>query len=39
MGLVFESAHVVPPLTTDGAIDWPQVTALRIVFIGDYHDD
>ena len=39
MRLVFESAHVVPPLTPDGAIDWPQVTALRIVFIGDYHDD
>lgn len=39
MRLVFESAHMATPLTTDGAIDWPQVTAVRIVFIGDYHDD
>jgi len=39
MRLVFESADVATPVTTDGAIDWQQVSALRIVFIGDYHDD
>lgn len=36
--LVFVSAHVPTPLTTDGATDWQQVTAVSIVFIGDYHD-
>jgi toxin HigB-1 len=36
--LVFESANVPTPLTTDGVTDWQQVTSVRIVFIGDYHD-
>jgi proteic killer suppression protein len=36
--LVFESALVPTPLTTDGNTDWQQVTIVRIVFIGDYHD-
>lgn len=35
--LVFEPAQLPAPLH-DGAIDWSQVTAVRIVFIGDYHD-
>lgn len=25
-------------LTDDGACDWPAVEAIRVVFIGDYHD-
>lgn len=26
------------PKTPGGTIDWGQVTAIRIIFIGDYHD-
>ncbi len=36
--LVFESANDPVPTTTDGAIDWAEVTMIRIVYIGDYHD-
>ena len=36
--LVFEPAHAPPPSRDDGSIDWGAVTAVRIVFIGDYHD-
>jgi proteic killer suppression protein len=36
--LVFEPADSTPPQTDDGSIDWPRVTRIRIVFIGDYHD-
>lgn len=36
--LVFEPAHDPPPQSADGAIAWDQVTAVRIVWIGDYHD-
>jgi proteic killer suppression protein len=36
--LVFEAADDPIPKTSAGAIDWPQVTRVRIVFIGDYHD-
>ncbi len=36
--LVFEPAHDPPPSRDDGSIDWDAVTAVRIVFIGDYHD-
>ena len=36
--LVFEPAHDPPPLHDDGSIAWNQVTSVRIVFIGDYHD-
>ena len=33
------SSHVVmQKVTTDGGIDWSGVTAVTIVFIGDYHD-
>jgi len=36
--LVFEPAHEPLPCRQDGAIDWSNVTRVRIVFIGDYHD-
>ncbi|MBP6819986.1 MAG: killer suppression protein HigA [Acidobacteria bacterium] len=36
--LVFESANDPTPKTQDDAIDWANVTIVRIVFIGDYHD-
>lgn len=36
--LVFEPAHEPVPLRKDGSIAWEQVTSIRIVFIGDYHD-
>ena len=36
--LVFEPAHEPVPRRPDGGIDWSTVTAVRIVFIGDYHD-
>lgn len=36
--LVFEPAHDVVPRRPDGGIDWPAVTHVRIVYIGDYHD-
>lgn len=36
--LVFEPDHAPCPRHADGAVDWTQVTSIRIVFIGDYHD-
>jgi toxin HigB-1 len=36
--LVFESANDPIPYQEDGSIYWAQVTAVRIVFVGDYHD-
>lgn len=36
--LVFESADEPVPTSDDGSIAWKQVTKVRIVFIGDYHD-
>lgn len=36
--LVFEPAHETIPRKEDGGIDWSQVTAIRITYIGDYHE-
>lgn len=36
--LVFEPAHERVPRGRDGRIAWKSVTAVRIVYIGDYHD-
>lgn len=36
--LVLEPAHDPVPALPDGGVDWSQVTAVRIVFVGDYHD-
>lgn len=36
--LVFESADEPIPIKEDGTIAWNEVTKIRIVFIGDYHD-
>lgn len=36
--LVFEPANEPIPLNKDGGIDWSQVTEVKIVFVGDYHD-
>lgn len=36
--LVFAPASEPIPQTQDGATDWSQVAAVRIEFIGDYHD-
>ena len=36
--LVLESANQPIPLNDDGGIDWSQVTEVKIVFVGDYHD-
>lgn len=36
--LVFRPEKVPPPTKDDGSIDWAEVTAVRILFIGDYHD-
>jgi toxin HigB-1 len=36
--LVFEPAHEPIPMNEDGGIDWSQVTEVKIVFVGDYHD-
>jgi proteic killer suppression protein len=38
MRLVFEPNHNPTPLRDDGGIDWPRVTRVRIIFVGDYHD-
>ncbi|MBK7760143.1 MAG: killer suppression protein HigA [Deltaproteobacteria bacterium] len=35
--LCFEPADPVPALDAAGAIDWPRVTTIRIVYLGDYH--
>lgn len=36
--LVFEPAHEPIPQRDDGSVAWAQVTAVRVVLIGDYHD-
>ena len=36
--LVFKPDHDPAPIKQDGGIDWSRVTAVTIVFIGDYHD-
>lgn len=36
--LVFKGANDPVPLTEDGSVDWSKVTAICIIFIGDYHD-
>ncbi len=36
--LVFEPVPHPPPMLEAGGIAWSQVTSIRIVFIGDYHD-
>ncbi len=36
--LVFEPANDPVPCKDDKSIDWQQVTQIRIVWIGDYHD-
>jgi toxin HigB-1 len=36
--LVFEPANDPIPYQEDGSIHWAQVTDVRIVFVGDYHD-
>ncbi|MEC4818996.1 MAG: killer suppression protein HigA [Scytonema sp. PMC 1069.18] len=36
--LVFKPDNNPIPLTENGSIDWSKVTAVCIVFIGDYHD-
>lgn len=36
--LVVEPADSPVPLDGNGEIDWPNVTSVRVVFIGDYHD-
>ena len=35
--LVFAPNHDPIPINDDGATDWKRVTAISIVFIGDYH--
>jgi toxin HigB-1 len=36
--VVFKPTKLPPPQRKDGAIDWGRVTAVTIIFIGDYHD-
>jgi toxin HigB-1 len=36
--LVFEPENKPIPLMEDGSINWSEVTAVCIIFIGDYHD-
>ncbi len=36
--LVFQPSDVPPPTRDDGGIAWERVSAIEIVFIGDYHD-
>ncbi len=36
--LVFEPANDPTPCRKDGSTDWGKVSAVCIVFIGDYHD-
>lgn len=36
--LVFRPAEEPPPKRADGSISWEAVTAVTIVFIGDYHE-
>lgn len=36
--LVIEPGLEPPPCKPDGGLDWKQVTAIRVVEVGDYHD-
>ncbi len=36
--LVFESAHPTTPVTPSSETNWSEVTHVRVVFVGDYHD-
>lgn len=36
--LVFEPNHGPIPRKEDGGIKWAQVTAVTIIYVGDYHD-
>ncbi len=36
--LVYAPANEPVPLNEDGSVAWAEVTAVRIIFIGDYHD-
>jgi toxin HigB-1 len=36
--LVLEPANAPVPRRADHSIDWPAVTAVTVVYIGDYHD-
>jgi proteic killer suppression protein len=36
--LVFVADHDEVPRHDDGGINWPKVTNIKIVFVGDYHD-
>ncbi|MDY7093951.1 MAG: killer suppression protein HigA [Acidobacteriota bacterium] len=36
--LVFEPGNEPTPRSSDGGILWSEVTVVRILFIGDYHD-
>jgi toxin HigB-1 len=36
--LVFRPDHEPVPSKSDGRIAWENVTAVRIIFVGDYHD-
>lgn len=36
--LVIEPDHASIPCRPDGSIDWTQVSHVRIIYIGDYHD-
>jgi toxin HigB-1 len=36
--LVFQPGNEPIPLMEDGSINWSEVTAVCIIFIGDYHD-
>lgn len=36
--IVFEPDHNPVPLTADGGIDRSHVTAITVVFVGDYHE-
>lgn len=36
--LVFEPADQPIPHKEDGGLNWAQVTCIRIVYVGDYHD-
>jgi proteic killer suppression protein len=36
--LVFRPSEVPPPQRADGGIAWERVSAIDIVYIGDYHD-
>ncbi len=37
--LVFEPANVRLPQRDDSSIAWERVTEVRVVYIGDYHDE